>query len=637
MPRLIERRPDARLVILGGETPYVRPWLIQPGRVPHETLPGVIQACEVGTAQIFSGSGTRLKILEYLAAGLPVVATTKGAEGLALEAGRDLLLAEDAERFAEAIAELLGNRERAKAFANAGAQKVREQYSWPAVIQSLAPADEPGRRDAPPRSRPARPCARQHAGDSRSVPCSDSHGTDRITPRFFSLHAEPGMSQQRRLLLIAYACHPAKGSEEGVGWGWMRMLAERNEITLLTASFNAPAVASAVSADPTLRDRVSVRAVPHRPWHYRPEGPWLAIERSGLKPLMNLAYQAWLGDAQRLAKQLANETSFDAIHLATYVGFRFPGRFDELGLPFIWGPIGGMENTPWRFLPAMGIRGATYYTFRNLINTLQKQFLPGPKRVAGADHAGLIAATKGVQREIARHYNRESELVCEIGPPPIRAEAPAQREPNEPLQLIWSGEHLPGKALPLLLKALARLPYTANWNLTILGEGPCTKRWRKMARRLGIDARCEWPGRLPRDRALRRMGRAHLLCITSMKDLTSTVLLEALSLGVPVVCPDHCGFANVVTPSCGIRLLLHRPRQLIRDLSQAIERIEADEPERRRLAHGALTRSRDFDWSRKAEQVEHLYQRILAQRTLPENTATETGSDIARHAAFAHR
>jgi glycogen synthase len=92
-----------------------------------------------------------------------------------------------------------------------------------------------------------------------------------------------------------------------------------------------------------------------------------------------------------------------------------------------------------------------------------------------------------------------------------------------------------------------------------------------------------------------------------------------------------------VTPSCGIRLLLHRPRQLIRDLSQAIERIEADEPERRRLAHGALTRSRDFDWSRKAEQVERLYQRILAQRTLPENTATETGSDIARHAAFAHR
>jgi glycosyltransferase involved in cell wall biosynthesis len=140
MPRLIERRPDARLVILGGETPYARPWLIQPGRVPHETLPAVIQPCNVGAAPIFSGSGTRLKILEYLAAGLPAVATAKGAEGLALEAGRDLLLAEDAERVA--VAELLGNRERAKAFANAGAQKVREQYSWPAVIQSLAPADE---------------------------------------------------------------------------------------------------------------------------------------------------------------------------------------------------------------------------------------------------------------------------------------------------------------------------------------------------------------------------------------------------------------------------------------------------------------------------------------------------------------
>ncbi len=42
--------------------------------------------------------------------------------------------------------------------------------------------------------------------------------------------------------------------------------------------------------------------------------------------------------------------------------------------------------------------------------------------------------------------------------------------------------------------------------------------------------------------------------ITSLKDLTSTVLLEALAQGVPVICPDHCGFADVVTGECGLKI-----------------------------------------------------------------------------------
>lgn len=72
------------------------------------------------------------------ATGLPVVATAKGAEGLDLEDGRHLLLAKNAETFADAIAALLENCDGAETLATTGGDLVRQRYSWHAVIEALA-------------------------------------------------------------------------------------------------------------------------------------------------------------------------------------------------------------------------------------------------------------------------------------------------------------------------------------------------------------------------------------------------------------------------------------------------------------------------------------------------------------------
>jgi len=78
------------------------------------------------------GSGTRLKLIESMAAGCAVVSTTVGAEGFALQSGREAILADSPEAFAAAILELLDNParraalgERARAFA--------AQYDWRSV------------------------------------------------------------------------------------------------------------------------------------------------------------------------------------------------------------------------------------------------------------------------------------------------------------------------------------------------------------------------------------------------------------------------------------------------------------------------------------------------------------------------
>ena len=415
-----------------------------------------------------------------------------------------------------------------------------------------------------------------------------------------------------KILAVAYACNPTRGSESGVGWGWVNALALGHDVTVITADYNAPDI------DRYFRQRLGSGCsnprflyVKNRPWHYRPEGMWLRIEDSLAKPLMNLAYQNWLRYAYEEAKRELAQNRYDLVHLITYVGWRFPGNFYRLGIPFVWGPIGGMKNTPWRLLPILGFKGALYYGARNLINSLQLRTIQGPRRALRAADKGVIAATSEIREELWNRFRVRSHVICEVGQPKLVVENPIHRNEKEPLRICWSGMHLPGKALHLLLYAAARLPKDLNYSIEILGDGPFNRTWRALANRLKIDDHCQWHGWLPRDQSLAVMRDSHVFAITSLKDLTSNVAVEAVSLGLPVVCLDHCGFADLVTVECGIKINPGSVDQIISDLADALWTLCRDEGLRRALAQGALARSRDYSWSNKMAALEKVYIEVM--------------------------
>ncbi|MCW5713758.1 MAG: glycosyltransferase [Bauldia sp.] len=82
--------------------------------------------------------GTRVKILEAFGLGRPVVATTMGAEGLDVEPGRHLLIADTPEAFAAACAELLDDPQKALQVATAASAWVQEQHSTAAIRTAVA-------------------------------------------------------------------------------------------------------------------------------------------------------------------------------------------------------------------------------------------------------------------------------------------------------------------------------------------------------------------------------------------------------------------------------------------------------------------------------------------------------------------
>jgi glycosyltransferase involved in cell wall biosynthesis len=418
--------------------------------------------------------------------------------------------------------------------------------------------------------------------------------------------AEPALGDRRLKVLVgAYACSPFGGSEEGVGWGWVEAISKYHDLWVLTGDQYRQEIEAELSRRPELRNRMRFHYLP-RVRHLRAERIW--------PPAYLYTYKHWQKAAREAGKRLHGEVGFDIVHQLTYVGFRQPGMLWQLDAPFVWGPIGGLEQTTWALIPALGLRGALFFLARNLWNEWDRRFSQAPKLAFDKADGAIIAATTGIQREIRRFYGRESAVISEIGLPPVTRETPVRRLPSEPLQLLWCGLHIPRKALPFLLSALQLLPPHLDWRLTIVGDGPCSVRWRRLAQAKRLSGRCEWLGQVSRETVLWRMRTAHALVVTSVYDLTSSVVVEALANGLPVVCPDHCGFKDAITPECGIKVPAASKRELVRGLADAVRPL-FEEERRSDLARGALARSAAYDWEAKARAVDEIY-RARMQRAV---------------------
>jgi glycosyltransferase involved in cell wall biosynthesis len=115
-PRVREREPAVRLVVIGSDPPP-RHSLPADGAIELkgfvENVREPLARYAVFICPILSGSGMRVKLLEAFAAGIPVVSTRLGAEGLAAKDGELCALADSPEDFAEHVTDLLGNPEKA--------------------------------------------------------------------------------------------------------------------------------------------------------------------------------------------------------------------------------------------------------------------------------------------------------------------------------------------------------------------------------------------------------------------------------------------------------------------------------------------------------------------------------------------
>jgi glycosyltransferase involved in cell wall biosynthesis len=140
-PLIRQQVPDVKFYIVGRQPPpeiqrYDQsPNIIVTGGV-DDTRP-YFEKATVVVVPLRIGGGTRLKLLEAMAMGKPVVSTSIGAEGTAVTPGQNIMLADEPGSFAQATVALLKKAALRKHLAVEGRKLVEEKYDWRAITQKL--------------------------------------------------------------------------------------------------------------------------------------------------------------------------------------------------------------------------------------------------------------------------------------------------------------------------------------------------------------------------------------------------------------------------------------------------------------------------------------------------------------------
>jgi len=141
LPLVAQVRPNVRLYVTGelptdvSVLPRLGEKVIYTGNLA--AVRPLLASRWVSIVPLLQGGGTRLKILESLAVGTPVVTTAKGMEGLAMKAGRDLLCADGPEEFAAATIRILESAPLRKELATRGKEVVASHYQWSEILRTF--------------------------------------------------------------------------------------------------------------------------------------------------------------------------------------------------------------------------------------------------------------------------------------------------------------------------------------------------------------------------------------------------------------------------------------------------------------------------------------------------------------------
>lgn len=142
LPRLVKLIPDIQLTVIGKQpdTPVAH----EIAKHPNVKLAGQVEdirpdvdAAAAYIVPLRIGGGTRLKILDALSMSKAIISTSVGCEGLEVEDGKTIVIADTPDAFAQAIVSILRNPELAQTIGQQGRQLVETRYDWAAVAKGL--------------------------------------------------------------------------------------------------------------------------------------------------------------------------------------------------------------------------------------------------------------------------------------------------------------------------------------------------------------------------------------------------------------------------------------------------------------------------------------------------------------------
>jgi glycosyltransferase involved in cell wall biosynthesis len=438
-------------------------------------------------------------------------------------------------------------------------------------------------------------------------------------------------NSQMRILMSAFACGPAQGSEADVGWHWAVEAAKRgHDVTVITQTLFKDQIEREIasgSLPKNLHFDIFMPSRLEKIWNAGLNARW-----HFLNEFCHIVHLAWQFAALRHIRRNYRIDDFDLVHHVTYAMIRHPTLLGALGLPLVLGPLGGGGRIQMRLRKSFGWLAWCTELLRDA-HTLALRADPITNSACRQAQV-LFVRDEDTKRRLPRSSRDKAIVHIGVGVEAPQDLPPNVRAPGEPLRLIFAGRLLYLKGLQLGIAALAHTRSKGvDATLTVVGDGPARRGLEALANRLGVASYLTFRAKIPQNELFSLYRRHDALLLPSLRDSASLTVLEALCLGLPVICLALGGPANMVNHTCGrvVEVEGLDEAACAARLAEAITELATVEETRVSLSRGAIVRAKDFSWpvvvAGAYARIEKEFSFSLSRQELADGKKTESWDD----------
>lgn len=407
------------------------------------------------------------------------------------------------------------------------------------------------------------------------------------------------MNNMKTIVISAYSCAPNFGSEERVGW---------QAVLALKGKYSAHVFVHGKSPGLIGEEMIAELNKEHIYIHFYDLGARALRIYDQSKVFKNLYYCVWHMRLASHIKKSIDIKSIDLVHHVSWARYSTPTSLWKLGMPLIIGPVGGADVVPLSLLGGLKLFDqAIAVTKSILISGLRR--LPRIKR-SYKESSVALACTRGTEREIKKLCPSAN---VQLMPLLTFSDAKNWSASAEKFRVITTGRLLGWKGFWIVIEAFFKSCALVD-ELVIIGDGPDRSRLEKLVSKLdhaGTKKTVRFLGNVRNDQVWSELSKASVFCFGSMHDSGGYCLLEAMSVGLPIVCLDLAGPGIIVDETCGFKIPADEKYIVSQKMADALDLLSQDKALRDKLSLGAKRRLEDFSLEEYRAQVHSCYESCL--------------------------
>ena len=405
-----------------------------------------------------------------------------------------------------------------------------------------------------------------------------------------------------KILLSAYACEPNKGSEPEVGWQWAIHIAQKHEVWILTKENNKETIEE--------YKRSTSESIPWDNMHflYVHLPKWMVFWKKGNRG-MRIYYYLWAKKAYAIAKELHRAERFDIVHSVTFVSLTQPCFLYKLSAPFIWTVAGG-ENISKTIGYQMTVKEKLYEFVRGLGQMKAKY--SHRIRAAIKKSSLILATTEETAELIPEEYRYKVVIESAIGIDKVR---PIRKhEEKKTVKVLLSGKFVYLKGVRIGIDAILEIiDHYDNVEFTILGNGPYEKEYKQKCEKY-IGRKIHFVEKVPHDKIADFYKEHDFLINTALRDSGCLVAMEAMSVGLPIVCLNTGGVKCMTEDIYSVKIDPKPYSLLVKEMAEGIAFLIENKEKREamgKLAYNSINNK--YLYNNKCKWLLSQYDRIMGQ------------------------